>query len=574
MALPVLLWGMGMALGYRARHFSERAILGYNVLIFSILIFIFGANIFLYEEWHTPLNNRAIAYFKTPAAMLDSMSLAFKLGCVAAYVLFTWLWWRIYRIVVGLRVYPPTLTRWHALWLPALLGLLMLGIRGGLGVMPINESAVYYSPHLFNNHAATNTFWHLVHSLVETRSTKNHFQFMPDDEAESLYEYRMHGMSGETIPDNWWSDSLTTKPNVVFIIMESMTAQVIEELGGQAGVCPNLSALIHEGILFDSVYSSGYRTDQGLVSVLAGYPAQPDQSIVLLDDKAATLPSLPRMLRDSGYSTLYVYGGELTFANIGVWLTHQQFSKILSEKDFPSEAKTQRWGVDDHHMLQRSLEEIAGLKPPFFATLMTLSLHPPYDVPYESAWNGASDPEKFRHSAAFADYAIGEFFKAARQQAWYDNTLFVLVADHGNSMPGGLGMDQPESRHLPLIIFHPHFADHWKGKRISLLANHHDIPATVGAMLGLKAYPLPWSRNLWFWETAYSAYPQKQTMRFAKGFAYYANENGLGWIDPSGQGFYRFQDRDWQWYGAPLDSTARSTAKAYLQTLYDDFLRR
>ncbi len=137
-------------------------------------------------------------------------------------------------------------------------------------------------------------------------------------------------------------------------------------------------------------------------------------------------------------------------------------------------------------------------------------------------------------------------------------------------MPGGLGMDQPESRHLPLILFHPHLEAGWKGKRISLYANHHDIPATVGEMLGFREYPLPWSRNLWLWEAG----RQKQENRFARGFAYYTNENGLGWIDPSGKGFFRFQDREWQFYGSPLDPAAQSTAKAYLQTLYGDFLRR
>lgn len=574
MSLPVLLWGIGLASGYKTRQFALRSILVFNVLIFSILVFVFGANIFLYEEWHTPLNNRAIAYFKTPAAMLDSMSFVFKLGSVLAYLLFTWLWWRLYRAIVGIHIYPSILSRWNALWVPAILGLLLLAIRGGLGVMPINESAVYYSPHLFNNHAATNTFWHLVHSLVETRSTKNHYRFMDEGEALRIFEQRIDSPGDAGLRDPRWSDSTAVKPNVVFIIMESMTAQVIEELGGQAGVCPNLSALIREGILFDSVYSSGYRTDQGLVSVLAGYPAQPDQSIVLLDDKASTLPSLPKMLRDSGYQTLYVYGGELTFANIGVWLSYQRFSKILSEKDFTGAEKTQRWGVDDHIMLQRSISEINVLRPPFFAALMTLSLHPPYDVPFESTWNGPTDPEKFRHSAAFADHAIGEFFKQARQQPWYDNTLFVLVADHGNSMPGGLGMDQPESRHVPLIMFHPRLNAALKGKRVAVLANHHDIPATVGDMLGIKDYPLPWSRNLWLWENGAGAYPQRPINRVDKGFAYYANENGMGWIDPSGKGFYRFQDRAWQHYGSPLDTAAQSTAKAYLQMLYDDFLAR
>lgn len=567
MALPMLVWLFGLLLDYPGRRFSEKLIKGYNVLVFSILIFVFGANIFLYEEWHTPLNNRALAYFRTPAAMLDSMSLSFKIGSVAAYLGFAWLWWRLYRLIVGEGLYRAGMLRWQALWAPLLLGLVMLAIRGGLGVMPINESAVYYSPYLFDNHAATNTAWHLVHSLVETRSTENHYRFLDDKTAWQITR-NLYAGSDKRYFDAPSVPPLTAaaRPNVVFLIMESMTAQVVGELGGEPGVCPNLSRLIREGLLFDSIYSSGYRTDQGLVAILAGYPSQPDQSIVLLDDKAATLPSVPKMLRDSGYQTLYVYGGELTFANIGVWLTHQHFGRILSEKDFSSEAKTQRWGVDDRAMLQRAILEINQLRSPFFASLMTLSLHPPYDVPYESRWQGKEIPQQFLHSAAFADHAIGAFFEAAERQPWYANTLFVLVADHGNSMPGNLGMDQPQSRRVPLIITGPALDARWRGARVTALGNHHDLPKTVLSGLGFSAEAcaeFDWSKDL----LARSG-PKKHD------FAYYTNENGLGWLDGRGAGFYRFEDRAWQFYGPQLDSLGQTAAKAYLQTLYDDFLQR
>lgn len=559
-ALPLLVWGTGLGLPAGGRAVCEKLIVVYNVLIFSILIFIFGANIFLYEEWHTPLNNRALAYFRTPAALLDSMSGLFKAVCVALYLLFVWLWWRLYLAVVGRTYYRAGQSRWQVSYLPLFLALTVLAMRGGLGVMPINESAVYYSPHLFDNHAATNTAWHLLHSLVETRSSENHYRYFDKETALKSTENLLLNARDEGGGDA--GAGLLRRPNIVVLIMESMTAQVIGELGGDPGVCPNLSRLIREGILFDRIYSSGYRTDQGLVAILAGYPGQPDQSIVLLDDKASTLPSLPKILRDSGYQTLYVYGGELTFANIGVWLTHQRFQRILSEKDFLPEEKTQRWGVDDGLMLQRSLLEINRLQPPFFAALMTLSLHPPYDVPFESRWNGTSDPEKFRHSAAFADHAIGEFFRAAEQQPWYPNTLFVLVADHGNAMPGGLSMDQPESRQVPLIFFYPGFSPADKGRRVHALGNHHDVPATILKQIGVPGAGLPWSR------------PLLPETRHRKGFAYYTNENGLGWIDESGAGFYRFQDSAWQFFGSPLDSAGQAEARAYLQTLYEDFLER
>lgn len=130
--------------------------------------------------------------------------------------------------------------------------------------MPINESAVYYSPHLFYNHAATNTAWHVIHSLIESRSTQNHYRYMDDvlarEQTDALF------LRNDTLPEkhDWLLLPVAQRPNVVFILMESMTAQVVEELGGEPGVCPNLSRLIREGLLFDRCYSSGFAHRSGI----------------------------------------------------------------------------------------------------------------------------------------------------------------------------------------------------------------------------------------------------------------------------------------------------------------------
>lgn len=162
----------------------------------------------------------------------------------------------------------------------------------------------------------------------------------------------------------------------------------------------------------------------------------------------------------------FFYGEtQADLSSIGSSLSNQGFEKIFSEKNFSSAEKTQRWGVDDHILLQRAVLEINQLRQPFFATAMTLSLHPPYDVPCQSQWKGGADREKFLNSAAFADHAIGTFFTSAEQQPWYDNTLFVLVADHGSSQPGGVGLDNPVSRHIPLIVFGKPLAAPFRGEK-------------------------------------------------------------------------------------------------------------
>jgi phosphoglycerol transferase MdoB-like AlkP superfamily enzyme len=451
--------------------------------------------------------------------------------------------------------------------------------------MPINESAVYYSSHLFDNHAATNPGWSLGHSLVETRSTQNRFVFMETAEAQRRVSELLQRDSGDVArrfitPQRTADSSLYYPPlNVVFLLLESHTAQVIEELGGEKGVCPNLGRLAREGILFERCYGSGYRTDQGLVSILSGYPAQPDQSIILLDDKAAKLPSIPKVLKDNGYNTAFIYGGELTFANIGLWLANQRFDKIISQRDFSEEEKTQRWGVDDRLLLERMIQEINGLQAPFFAAALTLSVHPPYDAPYKSRWSGNSDREKFLNSAAFTDEALGEFFRLAQQQPWFGQTLFLLVADHGASQPGGLGMDNPASRHTPLIIYGEPLQAGWRNQRIGVYGNHHDIPALLFNILQEQKFTVApqdffWSRNLFAVNVPENTRQTAAGEKSSRGFAYYTNENGLGWATAHGKGFYEFGSREWRIFEGRLDSADRADAQAYLQCLYDDFLMK
>lgn len=558
MALPLLAWFACIPLGQGAQKVCARLITGFNVLVFSISVFGFGANVFIYQEWHTPLNNRALEYFRTPGAMLDSMSFGFKLGSVAAYVFGVWLFWQLYRRLVGTGLFIPALNKWNVAWLPVHTTFLFLAIRGGLGVMPVNESAVYYSSHLFYNHAATNTAWHVIHSLIETRSTENHYRFMADDQAQGRVEALLPRGNAHAARHEWLQLPPGQKPNIIFILMESMTAQVMEELGGEAGVTPNLSRLAGEGLLFTRCYSSGFRTDQGLVAVLGGFPAQPDQSVVLLQDKAAKLPSIPKMLKQSGYTNSFFYGGELTFANIGVWLRNQQFEHIISEKDFAAADITQRWGADDGRVFQRVISTLNQTPQPFFSTVLTLSLHTPYDVPFQSQWMGSTEQEQFLNSAAFADHAIGRFFEKARTEPWFNNTLFVLVADHGHINPGRVRMDAPRSRQVPLIVTGPLIHPEWRGKRIETLGNHHDIPATILEELGYTASAFTWSKDL--------------LSSQVRDFAYYTNENGLGWISNKGAGFYQFESKEWQNFGSSPDSTDQLNAFAFLQTLYNDFL--
>jgi phosphoglycerol transferase MdoB-like AlkP superfamily enzyme len=573
MAIPAILWFLGVLLGAKTYNFFSKIILGVQFILIGAAVLVFGSNIFIFEEWHTPLNNRAVAYIATPQALLNSMSWGFQIASIVLIIGGIGLFVRVYKKWMGTAAIEPTTRRWHILFFPFILGLLVIAIRGGFGVMAINESAVYYSNHPFNNHAATNVGWYLGHSFLEIRSTQHRYK---TDNENSLAELRPQLL--RTFADTSGTTILAQKDgtptNVVIILMESMTAQVIEELDGEKGVCPNLSHLIQEGVLMTHCYSSGYRTDQGLISVLAGYPAQPDQSIIVQIEKAAGLNSVPKLLKEkAGYSSALIYGSELTFANFKVWSSYQKIDPIIGIDDFTKAERTQHWGADDRIALQRAAQEISKLQQPFCATALTLSLHPPFDAPCTQKWTGGTTHDIFLNHAAFTDDALGAFFETASKQPWFNNTLFVLVADHGSSWPSNLGPDHPVTRRIPLIFYSPLLKKEWRGAKLPVFCSHHDIPASVLACLAQKTVPateFPFSRNIFAMQNWFEQHSADKS----HNFSYYTNENGLGWATPEGNGFYWFGTKQWQFYGDTLPVTGQKDARAYLHLLYEDFLQK
>jgi hypothetical protein len=574
-ALPLLGWWAGVFLPERASVLLSRLVLAYNVLIISVLVLVFGINIFLYEEWKTPFNRRVIDYFDSPLAVLNSLSWPFLVGCVVLYGGAVWAAAALYRRVVHPHFSFSKNKKIPYAWV--LSGLLwvvlcVVGIRG-VGVMPINESAVYRSTNLATNHAAVNVGWYFGHSLVEARTTTNRYRWVPQDSVAAYWPKSLRegqpesvsylGFDGANRPDS-------ARMNVVFLLMESMTAQVVAELGGEPGITPNLSRLIGEGVLYDRIYASGFRTDQGLVAVLGGYPAQPDQSIIFHPDKVVKLTGVANVLKINGYSTAFFHGSDMTFANMGLWLRHAGFDKLYAEGDFPTDLRTQRWGVDDLSMLTTMCNQMDALPQPFCVGALTMSLHAPFDVPegFESRWkNATTTPDQFRHAAAFADYALGEFFRKAATKPWFGRTVFVLVADHGHPMPGNIGNDMAASHHVPLVVWSAALPTPQRGTRCSVIGGHHDLPAMVLPRLtGRPTWEkeFPWSRNLdglWAW---------KQTEKL--GFTYFTHEDGVGWVTERGAGFFNFKNKKWYDTQGKLSPTDQTKALGYLSWLYDDYL--
>jgi phosphoglycerol transferase MdoB-like AlkP superfamily enzyme len=431
-------------------------------------------------------------------------------------------------------------------------GLMFPLIRGSVTVAPMNTGFVYFhKTKTFANHAAINVVWNFLYSLQKSASHNYPEDFYDKTLAAKYFS--------ELYPKGDSTRHLFNvhKPNVILFILESFTADIIEPLGGMKDVAPNLSALCKEGILFDNFYSSGDRTDKGLVSILSGYPAQPETSIIKFPAKAQTLPFLNHNFQNVGYRTSFTYGGDVDFANFRSYLTNCRFDHITSLDDFDDSDNESKWGIHDHVVLQRARQECDTASSPFFKVVLTLSSHEPFDVPLTSKFLKSRDEESmFLNSCHYTDSTLGNFVRQAKQSAWWNNSIIIFVADHGHRFPGNKEAKDRARYKIPLLIIGGAIS---KDTVIHTFAGHTDIANTLLGQIDHTDDHFIFSKNI--------------LSPAAKSFAQYFFNDGYGFVSP---GKYIIYDNTGKQFiekqGASLEDLDRS--KAYQQILYSDYNKR
>ena len=246
------------------------------------------------------------------------------------------------------------------------------------------------------------------------------------------------------------------KPNVIIVLMESMSAKYLQEDGPNgAPLTPNLRELARRGVYFPNVYATGTRTVRGIEALTIGVPPLPGMSIVRRKGNE-NIYNIGEIFRRKGYKTEFIYGGVGFFDNMNYYFKNNGF-EITDKTDF---AKNEirfanAWGVSDEDLFEKTLKEAdkkhkAGQK--FFQFVLTTSNHRPYtypenaiDIPSGSGRNGA---------VKYADYAIGKFIEEASKKPWFDDTVFLFAADHESGSAGKEELN-PAQHRIPIIIYAP-----------------------------------------------------------------------------------------------------------------------
>ena len=463
----------------------------------------------LYPYWHFKLDALCLQYLETPSEAMASVSTGYILLLLLALI--------VVAVIISLAyIYVVPVYRlkkghwWESFLFVLLIPVMVIAIRGGLDESTTNIGQVYYSQNQFLNHSAVNPVFSFLASFEKTASYVPDYQFMDDDECEAM----MQGLY-PTTSENPDTLLTTQRPNVVVILMESCGGVFTQDIGGKKEVMPNLNRLESEGVYFSRFYANSYRTDRGTLCTWSGYPSFPRSSVMKMPAKTRLLPGIAGSMLREGYTTSYLYGGDINFTNMRGYLVNIGFEDLYWKTDYTlEEQETAEWGVRDDitfKTLSQMVEQKSQQEKPFLIGYSTLSSHEPWDVPTHRL------DDEILNAFNYLDECIGNVISEMKKSPAWDNLLIILLPDHGYSY-GEVGEEHPMHDHVPML---------WLGgavkepRRITQICNQTDLPATLLGQLGIDHQDYHFSRDV-------------LSKNYTYPFATHTYNNGISMVDSTG----------------------------------------
>lgn len=403
-------------------------------------------------------------------------------------------WWLSGRLVRNL-----TFPRWYLRPAFALLILAIgfLGARSSLGHRALNPAMVAFADDPLVNSLTVNSAYSLFFAIKQMTGEEDAGHYYGKMNEQQVLEVmrRESGRpasdftSGQLPSQTFNEASFTGKPkNLVILLQESLGAQFVGSLGGLP-LTPNIDALSREGWAFEQLYATGTRSVRGIEAIVTGFTPTPAQAVVKLGKSQTNFFTIADLLKKRGYETSFIYGGESHFDNMRSFFLGNGFTSIVEQKDFINPVFKGTWGASDEDLMAKADETFRALHKdgkPFFSLVFSSSNHDPFEFP-DDRIALFEQPKQTRNNAAkYADYAVGEFFRKAKQSEYWKDTLFLVIADH-DSRVGGASLVPIPRFHIPGIIV----GDGIAPKQDPRIVSQIDMAPTLLSLMGVSAdYPM------------------------------------------------------------------------------------
>ncbi|MEO6195575.1 MAG: sulfatase-like hydrolase/transferase [Thermoanaerobaculia bacterium] len=474
------------------RWFQWRATRGFLYLWMAIAafsgLFVAAAEYFFFEEFNGRFNFVAVDYLIYPTEVVDNIWQSYHTGIILTLIgiATAGLLWALRR---------PMRAAWERR-APGLQRLAFLGVYAAVlavASLLISPALARVSDDRALNELAGNGYYSFFMALLGSDAP---YEGLYAARPQAANLARLHRLLAEPAaapaafaPDSTLRPILPLNPerrmNVVIVLEESLGSEFIGALnpGVKESLTPQYDALTQEGTLLTHAFSTGNRTIRAIEATTSSLPPLPGGSIVRRD-QSVDLFTLPELLKSRGYQTMFVYGGRALFDGMGKYLGNNGVDRIVDQKDFPDGTFTTAWGACDEAIFTQALQEMDGLAAtgkPFYSLVLSVSNHRPFTFPQDQI---KAEPRFHRREnvVRYADHALGRFMREAKSHAFYKNTVFVLMGDHGARVYGAAEIPLA-SYQVPILFVAPGVVP--AGARLDTIASSLDVPSTILGLMGM-----------------------------------------------------------------------------------------
>jgi len=360
----------------------------------------------------------------------------------------------------------------------------LFGIRGGIQTRPLNPALANSKIRMELAPLITNSPLTFFFSVANRKlKTKRYFA---ETEVNSIFPVKR---SNEEVIDS----ISNRKPNIVILILESFSAEYMGFLTPTSNYTPVMDSLSKRSLVFKRAFANGRRSSQGLVAITAGIPALMDDPFMYSEYMSDNLYGLPYILNHQGYQTAFFNASAKEMLGWQNYIGKAGFQKYLNKVDYNNPNHDDgHWGIYDHYFLSFLDKKLSEFQQPFFATFFTISSHDPYLLP-DSLHAKFGEDGNYFNALRYADWSLGQFFQKAAKEPWFDNTIFILTADHTNGA-AWKSPDQDDQTfkrannrvgiyHIPIMIYAPKLI---KAQVSERPIQQMDIFNTVLSLVGYK----------------------------------------------------------------------------------------
>ena len=479
----------------RLARFFKPWILFYLLVCFFLFVFIEASTPSFINQYDLRPNIWFIEYLKYPDEVFSTLFKAYKLQLFVGIVITISACYFLYRKLKK-SMHETRYIKWYVslLSIPVIFILCLSAVRSTLDHRAVNPGTVAFSSDPLVNTlplSSVYTVMYAVYQLKDEQKELRPYGNMSDENV--IAEIRKNMVLDE---DLFVSNDLPTlhkhltetgqekRKNLVIILVESLGAEFVGKLGGLP-LTPNIDSLAEQGLWFDKLYATGTRSVRGIEAVISGYLPTTARSIVKQPKSQSEFFTIASVLKKQAYRTSFIYGGEGQFDNMAAFFSGNGFERIIDQDNYVDPVSYGSWGVPDEDLFKKAHEEFTQANKknePFFSLVFTASNHSPYDFPDGRVELYEQPKETKNNAARYTDFAIGQFIENARQSDYWNDTVFLIIADH-NSRVYGSNLVPIEGFHIPALIL----GEGIEANTISRVSSQIDMLPTLLSLIGVEA---------------------------------------------------------------------------------------